>query len=620
METRDKGLNRSFKIDRSKLDVEKRTIEVAFSSEEPVERWGENEVLSHEKGDYDFSRLNADHPLLLGHDEYNPKDQIGVIESARVDGDKVGRAVVRFGNSTLAKEIFEDVKDGIRKLISVGYDRTGIISSKKDGNNMTTTRYRWCPSHIAIVPVPADTTVGVGREKVDSTEGETTKNKENFMAEEKTTTIVQIDEAKVRSDALKADANRRKEIRTAGDLLAKDRPDMTDRIREMVNEACEGETTVMEFNNSAMREVIRTKAPQNFSMAQLGVSKKDQKEYSLLRAIQSCINKGKQIPEGFEGEVHQEISKRNLGVAYEGFLIPADLPVTNTRSRRDLQVNVFSQGGATVAQEMTTPIIELLRNRMVTTALGVRSMAGLEGNIVIPRQTGAATAYAVSEIQALTISTQALDQIALTPKRIGAYNQYSKQLLLQSSIDVENFIRDDLMKVVAIKWDLMILNGQGAASEPLGIMNTPGIGSVTFGAAATFAKLVSFWTNIATANADVGEMAYVTTPTAAGTLQSAAKLLTGATTVAANPLWEGGGTDGRVNNYRAMATNQMPNNQILFGVWSECIHALWGGYDVVVNPYSLDTQAEVRITVNTWGDVAVRHPQCFCVSSDSAAQ
>jgi HK97 family phage major capsid protein len=247
-------------------------------------------------------------------------------------------------------------------------------------------------------------------------------------------------------------------------------------------------------------------------------------------------------------------------------------------------------------------------------------MAGLEGNVVIPRQTAAGTAYAVSEIAALTLSNQVLDQIAITPKRVGTTGTYSKQLVLQSSIDVESFMRDDFLKVIAIMWDHLIINGQGSASEPLGILNTPGIGSVTFGAAATYAKLVSFWTAVAAANADVGEMAYVTTPTAAGVLQSAAKLLVGATTVAAVPIWEGGGTMGRINGYTAEATNQMPNNMMLFGVMSEVIHALWGGLDVVIDPYTLAKNAEVVITMNTWGDVVLRHPQCFCASADPANQ
>src|SRR5208337_1755208 len=111
------------------------------------------------------------------------------------------------------------------------------------------------------------------------------------------------------------------------------------------------------------------------------------------------------------------------------------------------------------------------------------------------------TAYALAESATLTKSTQTLDQILLSPHRVGAWNDYTKQLLLQSAIDVENFIREDLMAVLGIKWDYLILNGQGAGSEPLGIVNTPGIGSVgvTQGAV-TYAQAIAFETALAVLN------------------------------------------------------------------------------------------------------------------------
>src|SRR5262249_8112086 len=143
--------------------------------------------------------------------------------------------------------------------------------------------------------------------------------------------------------------------------------------------------------------------------------------------------------------------------------------------------------------------------------------------------------------------------------------------VLQSSLDVENFIRDDILKVIAIDWDRLILNGQGAASEPLGIMQTPGIGSITFGASATYDKITQFETQVANANADTSTPAYVTNPTARGRLKVLAKLPIGATVTAVNMLWEDGGEDletgirlGRMNGTRAAATNQIPNNLLLY--------------------------------------------------------
>ncbi len=602
---KDRGLTRDFRIDRSKVDAKTRTVELAFSSEEPVQRWGENEVLSHAEGDYDFSRLNADHPLLLGHDESDPRSQIGVIEKARVDGDKVGRAVVRFSKSPLGDEIFNDVQDGIRKLISVGYDRTALVS-RQQADGVTTAKYKWMPTHIAIVPVPADTAVGVGRQKPVQ------HRNHQFMNN-------QIDPAS--------------EIRERTAVLRRDFPNLQTELNELLGRA-HSEGWGLDKWTQAWRALAGQKPITNpISLASLGCNEREAGSYSFARAIQSCVKRNSQTPDGFEGEIHQEITKHNLGFTPAGFLVPSDAKISarslsradRQRMARDLQVNVFAQGGATVATEVATPIVEILRNRMWSDRLGVRILSGLEGNVVIPRQTAAGTAYSVSEIAALTLSNQDLDQIAVSPKRVGATGQYSKQLILQSSIDVESFMRDDFLKVIAISWDRLILNGAGAGDEPLGIMQTPGIGSVILGGAASWTNLVAFETAVAAASADTGPAGYVTSPTVRGKLKTAAKLLTGATTVAAVPLWDNGTDDGEpwigsIAGYPAVATNQMPNNQMLYGVFSEVLHCLWGGVDIVVDPFTLAKQAEVAITVNTWGDVAIRHPQCFCLSADSAAQ
>ena len=646
-----KGCDRSAKVDRSKIDTAKRTVELAFASEEPVERWGENEVLSHAKGDYDFSRIGAGtHPLLLGHAEYDPTSQIGVVESARVDPDKIARAVVRFGSSSLASEIFQDVQDGIRQLISVGYDRTSIVSSDKSSDGMVTTRYRWMPTHIAVVPVPADTRVGVGREKpVDSQETVDVESiAKNLTAEDKNrmrilldpapaptapaagggaTPVATVDAAEVRSKAMTAERNRVKEISAAGDALIKDHGHCADKIRGIVNESIAGDVELGAFQIRAMKEVLGAKPAKPVTMLDLGMNEREANAYSILRGVQSCLLRRSNEPDGLEGEVHKAMIARKIGVQFEGFAVPADARVrcrpTSGRNRwerramqRDLQVDVFNQGGATVATQLITPIIEILRNRMVTQELGVQSMAGLEGMIAIPRQTGAATAYSLPESATLTKSTQALDQISLNPKRVGAWNDYTRQLLLQSSIDVENFIRDDLMKVIAINWDFLLLQGNGAASQPTGILNTPGIGSLIFGATPTWAQIVSFETQLNLANALTGRLAWVTSPSVKGRLKAVAKTGIGVTSVVPIFLWE----DGEMNEYEAMDTNQIQNNLVFFGNWEEAIHALWGGYDVIVNPYSRDTDAAVRITINTFGDVAVRHPVSFCVSADAGNQ
>lgn len=147
---------------RESVDVEKRTVEVAFSSEEPVERWFGEEVLSHAAGAVDLSRLNDGGAVLFNH---GWSDQIGVIERAWIDADKRGRALVRFGNGAKAAEKFQDVQDGILRHISVGYRVEDMVLDNPDADDEDY-RYivtRWMPYEISFVTVPADPTVGVGR-------------------------------------------------------------------------------------------------------------------------------------------------------------------------------------------------------------------------------------------------------------------------------------------------------------------------------------------------------------------------------------------------------------------------------------------------------------------------
>jgi hypothetical protein len=275
-------------------------------------------------------------------------------------------------------------------------------------------------------------------------------------------------------DMREAEKVRMREVNATVEVLCKNHPSAAEKFRKFGVEAIGSGESLEGFKARMMAEIPGVKPAEQTSLATLGLSRREQGQYSVTRAIQSCIvNKSKE-PEGLEGDVHKEMAKRMTGLDSGGFWVPPDAMVSRPmtrRQQRDLNVTTFGQGGAFVQTTVLTPIIEILRNRMVCDRLGVVGMAGLEGNIAIPRQTAAATAYSVSEQAAATISTQAIDQILLTPRRVTATNNYSRQLLLQSSVDVENFMRDDLMKVTAIKWDYLILQGQGGA-EPTGILNT----------------------------------------------------------------------------------------------------------------------------------------------------
>lgn len=653
-----KMLFRTAALDRAAFKEETREISLAFSSEEPVERYdwrtGDTyfEVLDHSaEKSADLSRLNGSGQLLLEHDR---RQKLGGIvrDSAVLDlADKKCRARCKLSRSAQAEQEFQDIKDGIPRNVSFGYETLDLLRTEKR-NGAEYRYYTWRALEISLVTIEADTTVGIGRSAPAPVDEPPLPNVE-VIAEKltpeqrmKLSTILRapadtavtpppVDEAKIRNQAQGDEKARAKEILRSLEELIKDHGDkeegqLASQLRTLANECLFGEkpTTVEEFQRQAMQKVIKAKPAKQIRMADLGFDEQDQRKYSLLRAIRNCILRKDPIPDPdtLEGAAHVRMAKLDMPMKYGGFLVPADAQISarslsrferaQLYGQRDLTATNFGQGGALVPQEFIPTVIEVLRNRLVTAQLGVTQLSGLSGNVVIPRQTATATAYSVSEIAALTVSTQALDQVALFPHRVGAEGRYSKQLLLQSGIDVENFVRDDMLKVIALDWDRLLLNGQGANSEPLGVLNTPGIQFVHFGAASTYAKLVAFETAIAKLNAPPEGRAYVSTSNAKGVLKSAARLLTGATTVAAVALWE----NDMVNGYRAIDSQQIPNDALLFGVWPELIHGIYGGLDVVLDPITLASNAEVKIVMNTWGDALLRRPQTFCVSDDSAAQ
>ena len=626
-------------IDLAKIDRAARTVPISFSSEWPALQKATPvvakmtgldegqvfvEILDHDPKNVDLSILNSRGAFL---DEHEESEQLGVVEKAEITAEKRGHALVKMGSDEEASKRFGQMADNIRPHVSAGYRRTKFLGKEKLPNGRDAYRFAWKGLEISSVAIPSDPTVGVGMgvarayqdlPEIDSKTITEEKTSPKFIMAEKNE-LTEAQRSEIATSALTTDRERRKRIHASADELAKSAPSMEKEIRKLARESDEGGEAYEVFTEKAIRAMGAK--PLAHTEANIGLDQKQLEDFSVTRAVRSCMeNKGRIANDCPEFDYNQECEKK-YGRSASSFWIPADVVVGQKgkdveKGRRDLQVNVFGQGGGFVPTNIVTPIIELLRNKMVLRQLGIRVLGGLTGNVAIPRQTGAATAYSLSEIAAVTLSTQTIDQIALTPKRVTATGNYSKQLFIQSSVDVENFMREDLMAVNAIKLDYLGFNGSGAASEPLGIINTPGIGSVFFGAAATYAKLVSFETAVNAANSIGGSRAYVTTPSVKGTLKSAAKLLVGATTVAAVALWE----DNEINGYPAFDTNQILNNAMIFGNFESLIMAMFGGLDVVVDPYTLAKNAEVAITINNFVDFACRHPQEFVVSADSANQ
>ncbi len=637
-------------ISRADLDAEKRTLTLSFSSEEPVKRWGWIEVLGHKRGEIDTSFIGSGRaPLLIDHDT-RVESQIGVVESVTVSGGKA-RAVVRFGRSELADEILARVTDGELANVSVGYRTDRVVLAGEADGIPTYRATAWTPYEISIVTVPADPSVGVGRaatrnliiERDGGMPPETENQTET--TETRAAPAATPAPAETRAPAAPAVPSAIDASRAIEEALGRERKRTADihavaaqfNCRDLADKAIRDGVSVEAFKGAVLEHVGKERGQEVLSAAaSIGLSREEIGRYSFVRLINALANP--QDPEaqrdaGFELQVSAATRKhKGMGGGGRGVSIPVDVlrgPVGD--GRRDLTAGTATAGGNLVATDLLSgSFIELLRNRMMVRRLGATVLNDLVGNVAIPRQTGGATAYWVAENAAPTESQQSVDQVTLTPKTVGAYTDISRRLLIQSSIDVEAMVRRDLAQVLALEIDRVALHGTGSSNQPRGLAATSGIGSVaggTNGAQPTWGNIIGLETQVATANADVNAMAYLTNAPIRGRLKQTEK----AASSGAQFIWGDAPAEpgmGTVNGYRAGASNQVAANltkgtssgicsAIFFGNWADLMLAFWSGLDLLTDPYSQSTSATVRVTAFQDVDIAVRLPASFAAMLDA---
>jgi HK97 family phage major capsid protein/HK97 family phage prohead protease len=572
--------------------LDERSFEFPFSSEYPVARYFGNEVLSHEDQAPNLSRLNDGAPLLFNHD---PNRVVGVVERAWVDGKKKrGYAKVRFSRNSFAQEVLSDVRDGILRGISFGYSIDQM--EERQGDFVAT---QWSPYEVSVVSIPADPTIGIGRSLVTSEEADQV-NEHQAADAASPTPEPQMEKTPdlevIRSKAAEAERTRIAAITALGEKH---------QMQSLARELVDGGSTLDEARAAVLEKLGQMPVEQPIRSADvtsndIGLSTKEVKRFSFLRALNYLANPGDAAARRaaeFEIEVGKAAAAQ-YERASNGIVIP------NEVLRRDLVVGTPTAGGNLVADELLSgSFIDLLRNRLALAQAGVTMLTGLQGNISIPRQTSASTAYWVGENVAPSESQQAIDQVNMTPKTVAAYVDYSRRLLLQSSIDVEGMIRNDLARVIALEIDRAAMYGTGSSNQPLGLINTTGIGSQTITTFGTFAEYIGMETDVAAANADAGSMRYIINASARGALKS-----TSVTGTEARFVYE----NDEINGYPVIVSNQLLNNDALFGDFSQMVMGMWSGLDLMVDPYAGATAGTVRVIAHQDLDVAVKQPASFC--------
>ena len=651
-------LRRSMEV--SSFDADKRTVELAFSSEFEGMRWFGVEILDHDPNSIRLDRLRDGGALLVDHDW---SDQVGVVESVTIGADRRGRAVVRFGRSERANEIFQDVVDGIRRHVSVGYRvHDAKLVETRDGVDV----FRitdWEPLEISMVAVPFDHSVGIGRsleklrEEADGLPPQNSNHRsgaatgENHFPEENRNMKIKIlrdasgnlvraevDEAgsitkvlevieqageDVRAAELRATRTAEQRVTTLLELGEK-----YEGCRDLAAQFIREGKSVDEFRAAALDHMnTRGSKPAGNAKpreskplsdgqqrsAEIGLTDREARNYSLFNVVRALANphdKKAQEAAAFEIECSQEAA-RVLGKEAKGLIVPEDVLARafNAGGAANTPTGAITGQNLVDTQLMTGSFIEMLRNRTTIMRLAA-TMGGLVGNVEIPKQTGGATAYWIGEGQDATEGTPVIGQLGLSPKTVAAYTDITRRLLMQSTPDAEGIVRRDLVAAIGQAIDKAGYYGSGTANQPLGIKNVTGINAVDFAAVQpTFAELVQMESEIAADNADVNSMAYVMNAVGRGAAKTTAKFSGGTDQ---GTIWEPGNT---INGYRAEITNQLTTGDVFFGNFNDLIVGLWGGLDLTVDPYSLSKSGGLRIVVFQDVDFAVRRVESFCYGS-----
>lgn len=648
----------------SNVDDRKRAL--SFSSQNVVvQRFYGGEILDHSAKSVRMAFMaSGNAPLLMHHDM---RQQIGVIDTAGVKNG-IGRAVARFGRGATATDALDNVDDGIYRNTSVGYRVHAMeLDSTKNGEDT----YRitdWEPYEASLVGVPADSTVGIGRVAVLPTDAGPPGDKttpadtearitraSSFSAAEATSTENSMTDATNAAAGASAGTQATADAAAVAAAAAATRaaagPSAVDleaqRVRAIEN-LCKSNS----FDDGLKRRWITSGMPidkvsddimailaergrQNPSGAagDLGLSEGDTNRFSVVRAIRAVVtNDWKDA--GFEAECSRAIAgKLNKVTNASRFFIPADVQrrgisqsaLTSTQRALNMRgvapwaqradvVGTLSTGGYLV-ETANVGFIDLLRNRSVAYRLGATQLSGLVGNVNVPKQTGAVTAsWQLSETTQIGELEQAFGQMSLTPKTVGAYTEISRLLLMQSSPEVEGIVNADLAAVAALAVDTGALNGSGTGGQPLGILNTTGVGTATGMSTIAYAGQLNFQVALATANVMPVRGAYATTPTVAALLMQRTRFANTNTPLWDGNLWDANGAAGAAG-FPGMSSNQIPTGTMIFGDWASLVIAEWGVLEIEVNPYANFQAGVVGIRALMTCDVGLRYPVAFCTGA-----
>jgi HK97 family phage major capsid protein/HK97 family phage prohead protease len=609
-------LSRDVPIEAVSVRAEEGVTRLSFpaSSETPVERWFGDEILSHDPKAVRLDRAKRGAmPLLFNHDWNDP---VGIIDKARIEDSRLMVDAHLF-DTARAKDVATMLSGGLRN-VSIGYRIHIVEEDKKTG---IFTARDWEPFEVSIVTVPADPTVGIGRQLGEELEV-------RMLVRQPAASAASMEKAmsgKEASAAAGENADKQERVEVIEDTT--ESPIEREKQRA---QAIRSMAESMQINDQrtvqgwimggrplevVANEMVKLRAERSkqaaIDVAGIGLTDSEARRFSFVRAINAVFTRD-WTKAGFEAEVSKATAQRMGKVMNElTFAVPPEVQYL-AGDKRVLIAATAAQGGNLVQTDLMS-FIDILRVRSVALRAGVTTMGGLVGQVAIPKKTTAGSVGFIAEAGTATASELVLSQLTLSPKTLAGYEEYSKQLLLQSTPDVETLVRQDLADGIAVKIDNAILWGTGA-NNPTGIRYTSGIGTAnpTAGTAVVYADALRFQSTVAAANAGGPDaFTYLATPAVAALLMGKPRFASQGDT----PIWQGNMWEGQIAMTRALSSNQIGSACMLAGDFTQAVLAQWAGLEVEVNPYANFQAGIIGVKATMFADVGVRQAGAFAIGT-----
>ena len=312
-------------------------------------------------------------------------------------------------------------------------------------------------------------------------------------------------------------------------------------------------------------------------------------KFSLLKAINDVAN-NRQLDERAQEVVSNGIAEmRKAGQSFTGQIV---LPM---EMRSAIQATVATAGQENVAEDKLG-ILEPLRANLVLVNAGASYMTGLIGDVSIPVYSGSNVGWA-GEVSTATDGAGTFSEVTLSPKRLTAYIDVSKQFLIQDSNSAEEMLKRDIVAAISNKLEATILGSEaGSNTQPAGLFN----GVVADNAAVTYKDIVAMEKNLEDANVR-GDIRFIVSPSAKADLKTTEK------GTSDNYLMEGN----ELNGYPVMCTSAVTGKGVIMANWSDLVIGQWGGIDLVVDPYTQAANGKVRLVINAYFDAKPRRAAAF---------